>query len=94
MRLAEARLEEREVVVERVGVRRNVADLLGAVTPPAEARAIAVVVADRLEARALLDPPRVERGIDVDEIDRSVRKLTQDVEALGLDDAVQSFAKQ
>jgi hypothetical protein len=89
MGLAKSRLEEREVVFERVGEARVFGEALGAVTASRESLAIAAaLVAHRPHPQALLDLAGVEGWIDVDEIDRRIRKGAQHLEALAVNDPV------
>src|SRR5690606_57518 len=76
VRLAQTRLEKRDVVVERIVVRPRAGDDR-AVALPLEADATALVAAGRAQRRAHLALPRIERGIDVDQLKRAVRQSRQ-----------------
>src|SRR5262249_13351137 len=89
MRLTEARLEESEVIIERVGESFIPRDALRSIPLSFEARAIALrVVANGAKTIATLRASRVERRVDVDEIDAAIRKRPQRVEAVGMNDSV------
>jgi hypothetical protein len=66
-RFAQAWLEEAEVVLERVSVRR-LREQTSRVAASLEADAVAALVRDRLERPATLLLARVERRVDVDEL--------------------------
>jgi hypothetical protein len=81
VRLGEAWAQEPYVIREDVGVSgrggRIGIELFGAITMAAKASTIAVGVANRAQARPLLRRPRVERRIDVDELDARVSQRAQ-----------------
>ena len=88
MRLLQARRNEVHEVVECVN------ELLGAepnraIAPPAEARAVAVhIIAHRLQSRVPPVLPCVERRVDVDQGNRLVLDLEQDIEVVGQHNAI------
>ena len=84
MCLSEAWLEEREEVIERIREASVRGHALGSVTAPRKARAIALLVSNRPESLATLNAPRVERRVDVHEVDRLGVDRLQDLEALSL----------
>src|ERR1019366_9519170 len=84
-RFSEARLEEREIIDERVTERAR-SELLRGVAPPAKPRAVARRVAFRTKLRPALRAPRVERGVDVDEIERRAREPREHVQVVALTD--------
>ena len=85
----EPRREEAQVVVIRV-VPAGTAEHFGAVALAAEAGAVAVRIAHRPQARALLHLAGVERRVEVDEPRDPVVQALQDVEAVAEHDALHS----
>jgi len=85
VRLDEPRLEKGEVVVEHVGERAR-PQLEGPVPVSAEAHPIARGIAHRTELRACLAAPRVEGGVDVDEVDGLAGNVGEDGEIVPPDD--------
>ena len=85
--VAQARGEEADVVLERVGVGQR-ADLLRAVAPPLEAGAIPLVVGHDAQRPAALLVPGVERRVDVDDVERAVGQAWEDVEVVAVDEQV------
>ena len=79
LRFAQARLEEAEVVVERVGVAAR-GEPLGAIALALESGAVAVGIARRCQRGPPLDPPGVERRVDVDQLERPVGKAAQNLD--------------
>ncbi len=85
--LAQARLEEAEVVVERVAVGR-LGQQLRRVTPAAEAVAVAVLILADLDRLPRLELAGVERRIEVGELERLVLEAGQDVEVVAEENRV------
>ena len=85
----EVRAEEGEIVAEGIGVTGGGGhEALGAVAMAAEADAIAGGVADGAHLRPELAFAGVEGWVDVDERDGGGGEAAEDVEAVGLHDAV------
>ena len=82
-----ARAEEADVVVEDVGVDGRGGELFGAVAIAAEAGAVALRIANRPDAGALLRDAGVEGRVDVDELDAGVGERAQGGEVVVLKDA-------
>ena len=89
--LAEAWLEEPEVVVERVSVGR-LAEERRPVAPSAEARAVALGVGLDRDRAPRLGAAGVEGWVGVDELERAVGKQRQDLEVVAEDDRAQGLA--
>jgi hypothetical protein len=85
--VGQARGEEGDVVVERVGVGER-AELVGAVAAAREAGAVAVDVGDDLQRAPPLHAPGVERRIDVDDVEGVVGQAREDGEVVAVDEEV------
>ena len=83
--MLEARAHEGEVVVEAVVVGAR-AEHPGAVAPAAKPRALAVRVADHPQRPSHLHLARVERRVDVDQLEGAVREGRQQREVLAEQD--------
>ena len=92
--LDEARLQESDVVIELVSVSRY-AELDRPVSFTLEARAIpARFVVHRLDTRTLLALTRVERRIDVDQGNASIRQILQHRQVVVQDDLAHAPSSQ
>src|SRR5262249_21300413 len=87
VRFAQPGLEEREIVVEAVSEPFVGREPLRPIATPCEAVGVAARIAHGLEAVTSLDATGIERGIEIDEIDRRVRQRPNDLETLAVDDA-------
>ena len=84
-RVLEARAQEGEVVVEAVAVGAT-GEHAGAVAPAAEPGALAGRVADHAQRPSHLRLARVERRVDVDQLEGAVRERRQQREILAEQD--------
>ena len=87
VRLEQARLEEREVVIEGVAV-AGLGEQPRAVALPLKAGVSSVVVAHRLQHLARLRLAGVERRVDVHELERGVGERRQQLHVLAQQDLI------
>src|SRR5437588_9281323 len=85
--MRQARLEEAEIVLEFVAIRRF-AQHARAVAPPAEAHARAVLARAHAQRLPRAHRPGVERRIDVDQLKALVCESRQQIEVLSQQDLV------
>jgi hypothetical protein len=86
--LTETRLEECQVIVERVREASIGRQPLGAVATTAEPGPVTGVVAHGPEALSTLNAASIEGRVDIDEVDGRVREGAQDVETLTMNHSV------